>query len=310
MRSALFLICSIALGGGGAETVHAAGFDCSNATTDVETIVCDDQQLGELDYVLNKVFTSRLKSLPQGKKDSLLKNQRAWAKTRNECVGMLPGEQYACLLDTYRTRIRKLGGTGSLIGLYDKACQTDLWKCEYAGDLELSIGQPSEAIKYYTIMCDRDYDGDAGGNCFKKASVLEKTGRVSEAFELYSKTCSDRKNNEACAAALRLDTKKSTSDSWSGLYRNKSGTLFLQMTTDGQFTVKMVTTWANGHQCEYDGHGRIEGARASFEPDSGEECNPELTRSGKVLSIRDPNDQCRMYSCGARGVFEGDFKKE
>ncbi len=290
---------------------YQAGFDCSKAKTETERYICSTRSIAELDFILNKIYTSQLKSNSKKKQSKLKNSQKAWLRKRNECIGHLPSDKYTCVLEKYRSRIIALGGVQQLITYYKKLCATDEWACETVGDLELSIGRLAEAIKYYTVMCEADRDGDAGGNCYKKATVLEKLGKINEAKVLYTKTCQARNNNDACEAALRLGPKLADSDQWSGLYRNDNGSLFIKMKDAERFTVNMETRWANGHSCGFVGKGSLKNGKAKIDVNSdSNECTPEITKTGKIVSIIDPTGRCRSMWCGIRGVFEGDFVKE
>ncbi len=42
------------------EEIHAASFDCSKATSEVEKLICGDEELSKLDDSLNKAYLERL----------------------------------------------------------------------------------------------------------------------------------------------------------------------------------------------------------------------------------------------------------
>lgn len=293
------------------DSAYKAGFDCSKARTDAEKYICSDKTIAGLDFVLNNVYISQLKSLPKEKQDFLKKTQKTWLKERNNCIDLLQTPKYFCMLEEYRSRIIELNGIQQLIAFYKTSCATDDWDCEIVGDLELSDGKLSEAVKYYSIMCDADHDGDGGDNCYKKASVLEKQGKISEAEALYASTCKSRQHIEACAAAQRLGSKPFTPEQWGGLYRSENGVLFINEQDSGDFTIQMDTSWANGHSCSYYGEGSLENGKATIKanPDIPE-CVPDIIKKGTVISIKDPTDKCRPACCGLRGVFEDAFDKE
>lgn len=74
----------------------AAGFDCKNATSNVEKLICADEQLSELDEALNRQFREALEKA--GDRKSLVKQQQAWIKERNKCVDAM------CLQTAYKNR--------------------------------------------------------------------------------------------------------------------------------------------------------------------------------------------------------------
>lgn len=287
-----------------------ASFNCDNARTKIEQFICKNKSVGSLDVILSDVYKGQLKVATKEKKEQLKQSQRSWLRKRTDCIGMLPSEEYFCVLASYHERIKELGGIQQLVSHYKQSCAKEDWDCKMVGDLELSIGNLPEAVKYYSILCEADHDGDNGDSCYKKASVLEKMGKVSDSKTLYNTTCQNRHNNDACGAALRLGPKLSPSDHWSGLYRNERGSLFVGMKNDGNFTISMETQWANGHQCSFLGSGFIKNDIATITPDQEDECIPEIVKTDKIISLKDPTGKCQSHWCGMRGNFEGDFMKE
>lgn len=307
----LSICASIAVPCAYAEDVtYQAGFDCGKARTEVEKYICGDEVIASLDYILSAVYSSRIHKESKVKLDQLKQSQKKWLQTRNACLEQLPSDAYSCAVREYQARIIELGGIAQLIDHYKSACRNDEWQCTTVADLERSRGNLSEAEKYYDVLCKADRDGDAGGSCYQKATVLEKQGKVAEASALYEKTCQARHNNDACGASLRLGPKLPPSDQWTGLYKNDNGTLFVRMNSDGKFTVNMDTSWANGHSCSFSGNGTISQDKATLDADpDNQDCKPELIRNGNVISLTDPGGNCRLTYCGVRGYFEGDFKK-
>jgi uncharacterized protein len=307
MRALLLVFCAAA-----GAFARPAGFDCSKASTEVERYICANDEISGLDALLNKAYASGLKAGSPKGKEGLRKSQREWTRGRDECLENYPAEAYFCVLKAYRSRILELGATSGLVAFYDAECAADEWDCDYAGDLAVRLGRNAEAIRYYSVLCKADRDGDQGRNCFKKASVLEKTGRLREAKELYARTCENRSNNEACGATLRLEGTRMPGDRWSGLYRSAHGTLFMRVRPDGKFRVEVDTRWDNGHQCGYNGTGLIRNDKAVLDPEPKDgiaACKPKLLRKGDTLSITDPSGDCINY-CGFRGQFEGTFVRE
>lgn len=74
----------------------AAGFDCKNAKSSVEKLICADEQLSELDEALNRQFREALKKT--GDRKSFVKEQQAWIRERNKCVDA------ECLQKAYKNR--------------------------------------------------------------------------------------------------------------------------------------------------------------------------------------------------------------
>ncbi|OQX11307.1 MAG: hypothetical protein BWK76_19345 [Desulfobulbaceae bacterium A2] len=86
-----------------AVTVHAAGFDCSKAVTDMERQICADPMLAAMDELLAQVYAQALEASPDRKE--LVKGQKAWLAIRNSC------RDTACLQAAYETRISDLACT-------------------------------------------------------------------------------------------------------------------------------------------------------------------------------------------------------
>lgn len=98
-----------------AGNAYAASFDCGKAASEVEKIICSDDELSRLDESLNKAFLGALKRADI--KKQALESQRQWLKNeRNAC------QNAECIRNAYETRIRKLrdgiGGRYELLKRY------------------------------------------------------------------------------------------------------------------------------------------------------------------------------------------------
>lgn len=83
-------------------TAQAASFDCHQAQSVAEKIVCSDGELSRLDDELAKIYGEVLKKTPD--EYLLKKQQHAWLKARNRCL------EVSCLRDHYRGRLAVLNG--------------------------------------------------------------------------------------------------------------------------------------------------------------------------------------------------------
>ncbi|MDR0666923.1 MAG: lysozyme inhibitor LprI family protein [Campylobacteraceae bacterium] len=79
--------------------LFSASFDCKKATTEVEKLICSNEELSQLDDELNKAYKEILNKTDN--KEALIKEQRAWIKERNSC------KDEACIKIFYRTQIFK-----------------------------------------------------------------------------------------------------------------------------------------------------------------------------------------------------------
>lgn len=80
---------------------HAASFDCAKASTVIETLICRDPGLSQLDDRLAAAYAAvRAHS---GNLAQLSSAQRAWLARRNQC------QTAACVSDAYSARLGELG---------------------------------------------------------------------------------------------------------------------------------------------------------------------------------------------------------
>ena len=90
--------------------VHAASFDCAKASTDVETMICNDAQTSALDSKLQQTYATALKATDAYGKKALAKEQRNWLKyARGIC------QDTACLRKVYADRIAVLARNEKVI---------------------------------------------------------------------------------------------------------------------------------------------------------------------------------------------------
>ena len=101
-----------------ATSVHAASFDCTKASTKIEKIICNDEELSKQDAALATAYADALKNIPDPKE--LIIGQREWLKERNNCM------EKTCLSEGYRKRIGELERIGSKKGTSNNNKDTDL----------------------------------------------------------------------------------------------------------------------------------------------------------------------------------------
>lgn len=80
----------------------ATGMDCTKAASVVETTICANKPLYELDAQMGSVYRKLIKTAPQTQSE-LKKTQRRWLNERNECA-----ENIDCLSQHYRNRLEVL----------------------------------------------------------------------------------------------------------------------------------------------------------------------------------------------------------
>ena len=137
--------------------------------------------------------------------------------------------------------------------------------CTSASKLDYELARWDDAVRDLGDFCNKDQD-DVGESCFFRAKALEKLGKKPEALEQAKSECEKRHHNEACAMVYRLNGKKSA-NSWVGLYRNQTGTLWVQEAADGNIYMTADTWWTNGHSCGWNLQGKIQGDHLAAQKD-------------------------------------------
>lgn len=84
----------------------APSFDCAKASSDVERLICSDDELAELDRSLADLYAVLLKNTPPGGQKQLKAEQRGWIKGRDDC--WKSEDLRDCVANEYRLRIDEL----------------------------------------------------------------------------------------------------------------------------------------------------------------------------------------------------------
>jgi len=84
-------------------TLYSASFDCKKAQTEVENLICSDDDLSVLDVMLSKNYQKLLNNSSSTDKSELKANQRNWLKIRNNNCTYINSCMYI-----YSKRILKL----------------------------------------------------------------------------------------------------------------------------------------------------------------------------------------------------------
>ncbi len=86
-------------------------FDCTKATTEVEKLICSDDELAKLDVEMNKSYHAFMKTLDEEYyRNKLKKKQREWLDYRGKlsCFNTNDNKKTTCLKNVYRVRINDL----------------------------------------------------------------------------------------------------------------------------------------------------------------------------------------------------------
>ena len=131
-----------------AASVHAASFDCAKASSEVEKLICSDDELSKLDESLNRAYQKALEHTLF--KEQTIRSQKRWLrKVRDAC------KDTRCIKKAYEARIKELEFLSSYITIYylDK---------HYHGVVNLSPFEPmSEPFKAILAM----YALQIGSDC-------------------------------------------------------------------------------------------------------------------------------------------------
>ena len=82
-------------------------FDCTKATTEVEKLICSDDELAKLDVEMNKSYHAFMKTLDEKYyRNKLKKKQREWLKYRENliCFNTNNTKKITCLKNAYQRR--------------------------------------------------------------------------------------------------------------------------------------------------------------------------------------------------------------
>ncbi len=86
--------------------IHAASFDCSKASSEVEKMICSDYELSKLDETMNKAYVQALDRADN--EERMIEDQRQWLKNeRNAC------QNAECVKKAYKARMKELGWSSS-----------------------------------------------------------------------------------------------------------------------------------------------------------------------------------------------------
>jgi uncharacterized protein len=86
--------------------ILAASFDCGKAKTEVEKLICGDDELSKLDESLNEAYLRALNRADI--KKQAIESQRQWLKYERDVC-----QNAECIKKAYETRIKELGWTSS-----------------------------------------------------------------------------------------------------------------------------------------------------------------------------------------------------
>lgn len=169
---------------------YAASFDCTTASSIVETLICRDPALSQLDDRLSDAYSAaRTRS---GNAPQLSAEQRAWMAQRNQC------QTAACVSGAYSARISALENgiqagptTSSQASQADNAPAT---MCDTAAAFPYDNGRQAQGVGFNalnpSVAIPQCVDAiarypNSGRLHFQLGRALEKANRLAEAITAY-----------------------------------------------------------------------------------------------------------------------------
>lgn len=105
-------------------TAHTASFDCGQASTKIEKLICSSPKLSALDEELTKSYQYALQNSRLGKNEQMVAAQKRWLKLiRNKCSDEM------CLTEAYSSRVKEINDIYPFFGVYQgfsRACQNSI----------------------------------------------------------------------------------------------------------------------------------------------------------------------------------------
>lgn len=83
-------------------------FDCKKAMPgSIDLVICASPELSQLDRDMAEEYERAMSETPRALWDDILDEQRAFIRSRNQCMGG-KGKRHACIAFSYESRIQRL----------------------------------------------------------------------------------------------------------------------------------------------------------------------------------------------------------
>jgi len=109
-KIAVFSLCALIGISAIPSVIFAASFDCGKANTEVERLICSNDELSKLDESLNEVYLQALNR--SDIKEQAIESQRQWLKYERDVC-----QNAECIKKAYETRIKELSLASNLLPL-------------------------------------------------------------------------------------------------------------------------------------------------------------------------------------------------
>ena len=90
----------------GYSCADSPGIDCAASRSELETLICSDSRLAQLDRRMTTVYEQAMQRLPADDVRAQKGTQRGWIKGRNDC--WMAADPEFCVAASYRTRLVEL----------------------------------------------------------------------------------------------------------------------------------------------------------------------------------------------------------
>lgn len=109
MRTRIASVALVAIAMTAQTLPTAAGspsFDCETVKSDVERLICGDDELADLDVKVARAFANHIAKAPANEVTALKGSQVEWRKSLLACGKS--GDARSCTLDRYQSRLSEL----------------------------------------------------------------------------------------------------------------------------------------------------------------------------------------------------------
>ncbi len=165
------------------QTVYAASFDCTQASTPREHFICDKPELSELDSQLGRIYGEKLSLLsPQGAQ-LLQQAEQGWLRYIAQICPLKASTQQhsplwspeVCLAKQYRERMNQLAKVGQTMGPY-RFNRIDLYEAKPVSDLSDTTGHTEGFSTKHTAYPQIDNDDSDEALVWNKRQVIGLPG--------------------------------------------------------------------------------------------------------------------------------------
>ncbi|MEZ8094146.1 META domain-containing protein [Photobacterium swingsii] len=187
MRNLTYLPLILATNFAFAQEVKTS-FDCTKASGEVETLICQDQVLAKLDLQMDVLYKAVLPTIPSGEQANFKTSQRGWIKGRNACWKSV--DVYHCTKNSYALQSSTLAEEGRLFvndkptyyqcsGGLHPAVEVRFYQVNNQAKAILSYGLDYELLDATVSASGAKYTNDSASFWSHKQTASVQVGRDS-----------------------------------------------------------------------------------------------------------------------------------